>query len=136
MAYYHLIKKETEIDKIHFPTLERTKLFLNEILTDLVKFTNENKLSIWEKTFQEAIDYLNYNKPDELLQKDYLPEKCFGLEAKQILAACDKAWVFGGMGSWNDVVRVSNYDLYRRLTSNLYDTISKSIVSAINSYPE
>ena len=65
----------------------------------------------------------------------FLPDDCYSLEAKQILVCADIAWVFGGMGSWNDVVHVDDYDLYRRLTGNLYDTICKSLAAAINSYP-
>ena len=136
MAFYLLSIKNAEIGEIRYPSLETTKLFLKEILTDLVEFTEKNKLTNWEEVFQKAIDCLNNRNPKELIQEDYLPANCFSLEAKQILASCNQAWVFGGMGSWNDVVRVQDYDLYRRLTANLYDTLCKSIVSAINSYPK
>ncbi|NHK32505.1 MAG: hypothetical protein FK730_14220 [Asgard group archaeon] len=136
MAFYLLLTRNANIGEIRYPSLDTTKLFLKEILTDLVAFTEKNKLTNWEKIFQKAIDCLNIQNSDELIQKDYLPVNCYSLEAKQILASCDQAWVFGGMGSWNDVVRVQDYDLYRRLTANLYDTLCKSIVSAINSYPK
>lgn len=136
MAFYRLLIENADIGETRHPSLDTTKLFLKEILTDLVNFTEKNELTNWEIIFQNSIDYLNNENPDKLIQKDYLPANCYSLEAKQILTTCDQAWVFGGMGSWNDVVRVHDYDLYRRLTANLYDTLCKSFVSAINSYPE
>ncbi len=136
MSYYFLMIKDMDLESVNFPTIETTKLYLKEILNDLVEFTMKNELTNWTKVFQNALNYLSIENPSELIEDDYLPADCYSLEAKQILAACDQAWVFGGMGSWNDVVHVHDYDLYRRLTANLYDTLCNSIVNAINSYPE
>lgn len=101
----------------------------------MINFTKSNKLTNWEKIFQNANACLSTTNPDELMQDNYLPEDCFSLEAKQILTACSTAWVFGGMGSWSDLSQVNDYDLYSRLTANLWDTLCKSIAAAINSYP-
>ena len=136
MNYYLLTNKSPIIEEVKFPTLEITKKFLKEILNDLIQFTKVNKLTNWMVVFQGAIDYLSYNKPDDFFDQSIMPPDCLSLEALQIIAACDKAWVFGGMGSWNDVVQVNDYDLYNRLTANLYDTLCKSFVAAINSYPK
>lgn len=135
MTFYHLILENINLGVLKFPSLETSKLYLKEILTDLVKFTEKSELPNWLNVFQEAINYLSNENPDELLDENLLPNDCFSREAKQILAACDHAWVFGGMGSWNDVVNVYDYNLYNRLTANLYDSICKAYVSAINSYP-
>ncbi|MGC9779751.1 MAG: hypothetical protein HZR80_10955 [Candidatus Heimdallarchaeota archaeon] len=136
MSYYFLMIKDLDLGSVNFPTIETTKLYLKEILNDLVEFTKKNELTNWIEVFQNALNYLSIENPSKLIEDDYLPTGCYSLEAKQILAACDQAWVFGGIGSWNDVVHVHDYDLYRRLTANLYDTLCNSIVSAINSYPD
>ncbi|MHA1156878.1 MAG: hypothetical protein ACTSQK_12290, partial [Candidatus Heimdallarchaeota archaeon] len=39
--YYHLIIKDTSFDTLKFPSLETTKLYLKEILTDLISFTKK-----------------------------------------------------------------------------------------------
>jgi hypothetical protein len=104
-------------------------------LQELIDFTTRNKLDNWTNVFLSALNKFEINNPSELLGDDYLPSNCYSLEAKQILVACDQAWVFGGMGSWNDVVNVDDYDLYRRLTNNLFDTLNNSVAAAINSYP-
>ncbi|MHA1124723.1 MAG: hypothetical protein ACTSO7_03370 [Candidatus Heimdallarchaeota archaeon] len=134
MHYYYLAK---EIDKrpIKIASLETARLFLKEVLSDLVKFTSTKELTNWKSVFEKASSFLGNEKLSELISSELFPADCYGLEAKQVLTAVDNAWVFGGMGSWSDVVHVNDYDLYQRLTANLYDTLCKSVASAINSYP-
>jgi hypothetical protein len=134
--YYYIQSKDAEIPKITITQLDKVKLYLREILKDMVGFTIKSNLSNWQDVFQKALICLSIDDEEELMEKDYLPEDCFSLEAKQVLVTCDQAWVFGGMGSWSDVVQVHDYNLYSRLTANLYDTLCKAIASAINSYPE
>ncbi|MHA1245620.1 MAG: hypothetical protein ACTSPK_04695 [Candidatus Heimdallarchaeota archaeon] len=134
MHYYYLAK---ELDKrpIKVTSLDTAKLFLKEILSDLIKFTSTKELANWKSVFEKASSYLSNGNLPELVDAELFPADCYGLEAKQIITAVDQAWVFGGMGSWSDVVHVNDYDLYQRLTANLYDTLCKSVASAINSYP-
>jgi len=134
-VYYFQAIKDIDLIKITKTTVDQAKLYLREILKDLTTFTVKSELDNWEKVFQDAMDFLSIKEPSGLLQQGFLPDSCYSLEAKQILAACDQAWVFGGMGSWNDIVRVHDYDLYTRLSANLYDTLCKSMIAAINSYP-
>ncbi|MHA1211763.1 MAG: hypothetical protein ACTSSH_04805 [Candidatus Heimdallarchaeota archaeon] len=136
LVIYYKFAKDIEIPKIPKTTVKQAKLYLGEVFKDLINFCKENKLTSWENVFSKAKAYLSNENSSELLVEGFLPENCFSIEAEQILIATDNAWVFGGMGSWNDVVRVSDYDLYRRLTNNLYDTNCESIVAATNSYPK
>jgi len=133
--YYHLIIKDTSFVTLKFPSLETTKLYLKEILTDLIALTIESKLKNWTNVFQNALDTLSIEDPSKLVAEGFFPADCYSLEAKQIMATIDHAWVFGGMGSWNDVSRVSDYDLYSRLTANLYNTLCNALVAVTNSYP-
>ncbi len=134
-VYYFQLLKNIDLPKITKTTVEQAKLYLKEILKDMIEFTVKNELANWTKVFQMALDFLSVEESFKLLEKGFLPEDCFEIEVEQILTACDQAWVFGGMGSWNDVVRVKDYDLYTRLSANLYDTLSKAMIAAINSYP-
>jgi len=134
MHYYYLVK---DIDKrqIKVTSIDTAKLFLEEILSDLIKFTSTKELANWKSVFEKASNFLSNENLSDLVSAELFPDDCYGLEAKQIFSAVDQAWVFGGMGSWNDVVHVNDYDLYQRLSSNLYDTLCKSVASVINSYP-
>lgn len=133
--YYHLIIKDTSFETLNFPSLETTKLYLKAILSDLINFTIKSELENWTKVFQNALDTLSIEDSLKLIDEKFFPADCYSLEAKQIIATCDFAWVFGGMGSWNDVSHVHNYDLYSRLTANLYDTLCNALAAAANSYP-
>ncbi|HUT82592.1 MAG TPA: hypothetical protein VMZ29_15455 [Candidatus Bathyarchaeia archaeon] len=135
ISYYYLLVEGMELEKISSLSLETTIRFMKITLQELIDFTSRNKLDNWTNVFQTALNKFEINNPSDLLSDDYLPADCYSLEAKQILAACDQAWVFGGMGSWSDVVNVDDYDLFRRLTNNLYDTLNNSIAAVINSYP-
>jgi len=133
--YFYIKEKDVEFSGIKITSLEETKLFLKEMLEDMVDFTIINNLTNWQYVFQNSINCLSIESEEDLLVEGFLPRGCYSLLAKQILAACDQAWIFGGMGSWNDVVEVDDYEKYKQLTETLYDTLCQAIVSAINSYP-
>ena len=64
---------------------------------------------------------------------DLGPANSYPLAAKQLLFAAGNAWVFGGMGSWNDL----GFDdcetnaLYDRLSAQLYTCINTAVVVAL-----
>lgn len=67
---------------------------------------------------------------------DLLPPEGYGAEARRVLAACAHAWVFGGMGSWNDL----SFDTaeeradYESLSGELYAAVNRGIEEGANSY--
>ncbi|MCC6412891.1 MAG: hypothetical protein IT270_14600 [Saprospiraceae bacterium] len=54
--------------------------------------------------------------------------------ALQLLYAADSAWVFGGMGSWNDQSFEDKEvnGRYERLSALLYNAINGAIMAAVN----
>jgi hypothetical protein len=55
------------------------------------------------------------------------------LEAKQLLGAVQAAWVFGGMGSWNDLgFDGDDQQEYDKLSIELFLLLNQAICSAIN----
>ncbi len=58
-------------------------------------------------------------------QRDLAPEGCLPPLARCLLDACQTAWVFGGMGSWNDLV----FDGPDRVE---YDRVSERLLAALN----
>ncbi|NHJ84460.1 MAG: hypothetical protein FK734_03310 [Asgard group archaeon] len=131
---FYLMEKDSDYYPGKIIPLETTKLYLKEILTDLVNFTSNNNLDNWISVFQQAIDHLSAFNFEEHNLETIIPIDDYSMDAKQILAASKQAWIFGGKGAWNEIRPIDNYDLYSRLSANLYDTLCKSIVSAINSY--
>ena len=56
------------------------------------------------------------------------------LEAKQLLGAVLAAWVFGGMGSWNDLGLFDGNDQqeYTELSDELFVLLNQAISVAVN----
>ena len=53
------------------------------------------------------------------------------LEARQLLATASHAWVFGGMGSWNDVA-LTDDERYKPVTAELFEAVLEAVVAATN----
>ncbi len=133
--FFFIEKSELGLPEIAVVSLEETKMKLRKILEEMIAFTISNELKNWQSIFERAKFRLSNNHDEEILKKGFLPEGCYKIEARQIISACDEAWVFGGMGSWNDIILGQNGQGYRQLTDKLYSTLYASLTSAINSYP-
>jgi hypothetical protein len=78
----------------------------------------------WDEWFGQALAQLTDPNPSARFHNDALPAG-YTLETRQLYAAAIGSWVFGGMGSWNDVM-LDDPDLKRR-----YDQVSADLYSAI-----
>lgn len=133
--FYFIEKSELGLPEITVISLEETKIKLKKMLEEMIAFAIKIELKNWQSIFERAKFRLSNKHVEQILIKGFLPEGCYKIEAKQIISACDEAWVFGGMGSWNDINPGQNGQEYRQLTDKLYSTLCSSLISAINSYP-
>src|SRR5260370_37161286 len=77
---------------------------LRQALSDILAFCEQHRIDGFGGYSRKAIECLSADDPFALAyHKDLAPEKLLTLSAQQVLAACQAAWVFGGMGSWNDM---------------------------------
>lgn len=90
----------------------------------------------WAEWFSKALELLDSPAPVPPVHADMLPEEGYSIEARQILAAATQAYVFGGMGSWNDMgFEDSNTQLeYDSVSSELYEAIKFATVVAPNAF--
>jgi len=110
---------------------------LESILKRIGTFARQHDLDFWADKFHNALEALTSDDPISLTyHKDLLPVDGYGLDAKRLISACSEAWVFGGMGSWNDLgfEDKSENEQYERLSKDLYETINLCVVTAANSY--
>ncbi len=90
----------------------------------------------WTKDFARSLEALESSAP-AFPFPDMLPSSGFPLEARQLLAAAAQAYVFGGMGSWNDMSLPNDPEViaeYERISEELYEAIQFAIVMASNSF--
>ncbi len=70
-------------------------------------------------------------------EQDLAPSDFVSSQARTLLGACQKSWVFSGMGSWNDM----GFDdpeqaEYERVSEQLFNNLNEAIaVGANESYP-
>ena len=98
------------------------------------KFAVKQSLVQYVAIFQNALDCIESDDPLSLTVYDNLvpPEK-YDLKAKQILAACTKAWIVATV-DWNELIFKGKVKKeYIKLSNDLYLKICRAIMVATNS---
>jgi hypothetical protein len=118
-------------------SLPECKEKLGDTLKAIEAFAYGQSLEYWGTQFSKAREALTSVNPESFCyNKELITSRNYSLTAKQILFAAGAAWVFGAMGSWNDLgfnTKEEN-DTYEALTERLYENVNQAIVSATNSF--
>ena len=109
-----------------------TTATLHDVLTAARAFAVPN-LPEFVDAFDHALAAIDGREPGPSYYDDMLPSS-YPRSAQSLVAACAHAWVFGGMGSWNDAgfaneaLNHEHSDLSRRL----WQAITAAVVAAVN----
>jgi hypothetical protein len=108
---------------------------LSESLTSIHDFSEKHNCGGFTGAFAEALGTLDSRgKNLHGYHRDLAPQGFLASEALTILDACQRAWVFGGMGSWNDLYFEGNAQKeYLKLSEDLFQTVKKAIAAGANS---
>ena len=112
---------------------------LNDVLSKIEAFASRHGLDVFAKSFRDGIDRLRSDAPlAGVYHSDLAEANSLALDAQQILGAAQAAWVFGGMGSWNDLgFEGPEQEEYERLSGQLFLLLNQSICEAANTgFPE
>jgi hypothetical protein len=102
-------------------------------LTEISAFARRQKLDGFAKAFEAGLVNLASSSPGTNLHHNDLLTAGMPLVAAQLLSAAQSSWVFGGMGSWNDLgFEGDDQKIYEDLSEELYKLLNDSIVSAAN----
>ena len=91
----------------------------------------------WAELFENAVVALQSETPDtNFYYPDMIALKNYSLQAKQLIFGSCKAWVFGGMSSWNDLGfdEKKEQEKYDKLTEKLYEAVLVALLAGINTY--
>lgn len=103
-------------------------------LTEISAFAHQHNLEGFAKAFEAGLSNLTSSSPGTGLYHNDLLTEGMSLTAAQLLSAAQSSWVFGGMGSWNDLgFEGDDQKTYEDLSENLYKLLNESIVFAANS---
>lgn len=117
--------------------IQQTKENLGNTLKELIDFCVQLNLKYWLETFEKAETILTDLTPNKLFYHyDLIVTKNYSLDAQQLLFSAGTAWVFGGMGWWNDMGFDDKEveETYLRLSQQLYEQLLQSIIATTNSY--
>jgi len=118
-----------------FEHLEGLKDEMRGNLREMAEFSRSQNLDWFTKAFESGLSRLESSRPFEgLYHTDIAPVDFLPLSADQLLGSAEAAWVFGGMGSWNDqCFEGQTKERYEHLSENLYKLLNRVIVAAANS---
>jgi hypothetical protein len=107
---------------------------LQEAVKAARALATENNLDDWVDWFGKALSVSTSPDPEVPYNPDIAPTGWLSLEQQQLLAFAVQAWVFGGMGSWNDIwlEDESQGDRYREVTEQLYRAVIAALVAVTN----
>ncbi len=124
-----------ETPKINSADLTLAVIRLTESLREIHAFAAQHDCGGLTKAFADALDTLD-SKGQNLhgYYQDLCPANFLSLEAITLLDACQSAWVFGGMGSWNDLGFYGDDEKkYEQVSEQLFQAVNGAIIAAGNS---
>ncbi len=103
-------------------------------LTAIRSFSETNKCGNFTVCFTNALRALDEPQADIGYHKDLFPPGTLSDAAQSILKTAMTAWVFGGMGSWNDMGFNGETQIeYERVSDRLFDLLNEAIEAAATS---
>lgn len=115
------------------PDLSKVSARLFAILKEIRAFSAEHHCDGFTQCFDQAIESLTTSKRVGHHQ-DWAPDNSIPLVAMAVLDACESAWVFGAMGSWNDMsFEGGDQAEYERVSERFFEVLTESIASATTS---
>jgi hypothetical protein len=119
------------------PDPQKIRTLFVDTLKELIDFCVQQKLSSWLETFEKADKILSDPTPNKLYYHyDLIVVRNYPLYAQQLLFSAGTAWVFGGMGWWNDMGFKDKdvQEKYLQLSQRLYEQLIQSILATTNSF--
>ncbi len=131
---YGRIARNAKQEKINLPSVSHLTTELKTVLGEIYSFANKNGCENFGVCFANGINALSV-EPKEAKGYRISPAGHLKIESDQLINACQAAWVFGGMGSWNDLGfndEAINKE-YEELSEKLFNLINVSLMAAVNS---
>jgi hypothetical protein len=116
------------------PTIAPALGNLVAALVDIREFARDHGFDSWAERFDDAIERAQADRPEIPYHPDLGPRSRLSAEVTRLLAAGSQSWVFGGMGSWNDLWLddPTATDRLQQVTRNLYKQMLNALVAATN----
>lgn len=132
---YGCVRQVSEPSQPPQPDLRAASTRLSTALIVANEFALKHDLQSWADQFQRAADCFTSKGvfPDYV---DFVCLESYPESAQRLFAAAYNGWVFGGMGSWNDLYfdPSTENERYNELSAELYSAINDAIQQATWSF--
>jgi hypothetical protein len=110
------------------------KASFRESLEEVLRFSERHTEGVFTSRFAEALAALDDSEADVEYQQDIAMPGQLNTDAKSLLKAASRAWVFGGMGSWNDMAfREPVQTEYENVSDTLFGVVHEAIEASVAS---
>lgn len=110
------------------------KAQLKTALIDIHGFSAKHECGGFTQCFERGLKWLEHEPGMEGYHRDLYPGREIA-SVSDLLFACQHGWVFGGMGSWNDMgFDGADGQEYNRVSEQLYRAIITAIPVAVDEY--
>ena len=131
----YLLQGETAPQSLSVTPLKVVTQSLTQVLTEIEALARKMDAENFAEAFNTARLTLD-GKDDAALAPwaDFARWADFGVEQRRVLQAALQGWVFGGMGSWNDIGAPKELaGEYDRLSEQLFRSLCDSVCALANS---
>lgn len=110
------------------------KAQLKKALVEIHAFSAKHQCEGFTQCFERGLKALAHEPGAEGYHRDFYPGHELA-NVSDLLFACQHAWVFGGMGSWNDMgFDGADGQEYNRVSEQLYRAIIAAVPAAVDEY--
>jgi hypothetical protein len=110
------------------------KQALRHSLTEIRVFAERYTEGAFTANFEAALDALDDSSADVGYHKDIAVPGQLNADAESLLKAAMGAWVFGGMGSWNDMGFEQPLQTeYENVSDRLFEVVHEAIEASVTS---
>jgi hypothetical protein len=111
--------------------LEEIIADLRASLIEIRAFAAQNNRANFTPSFDQALESLENPEADIGFHKDLFIPGTLAASAESLLKAAQSAWVFGGMGSWNDMGFSGDLQSeYERVSDMLFNLLNVAVDAA------
>jgi hypothetical protein len=133
VTYLLLARGQTRVHTVRdLPSIKRD---VRVALTDIHSFSTRKNCEGYTECFADALHVLDDpDAPVKGIYPDIAPAEILNADAGSLLKAAMRAWVFGAMGSWNDMgFEGEAREEYEILSDQLFNVLTEAIAAAASS---
>ena len=97
-------------------------------------FAARHDLDPWQQIFTNAQQQWFAADAEPVYHQDLFPDGCYDPASRRLASMAQAAWVFGGMGSWNDLgfPETDLHTEYEQITQDLFSSVMHSCLASAN----